>query len=44
LSSTFKILAISTFNTDYLFVRQGILARAVRALRRAGHLVSRSVE
>jgi len=38
------ILAISTFDTDYLFVRQVHLARAVRALRRAGHLVSGLVE
>ena len=38
------ILAISTFDTDYLFVRQTHLARAVRALRRAGHVVSGRVE
>ena len=38
------ILAISTFDTDYLFVRQAHLARAVRALRRAGHVVSGRVE
>lgn len=38
------ILAISTFDTDYLFVRQAHLARAVRALRAAGHVVSGSVE
>ncbi len=38
------ILAISTFDTDYLFVRQAHLARAVRALRHAGHVVSGSVE
>ena len=38
------ILAISTFDTDYLFVRQVHLASAVRALRRAGHVVSGRVE
>ena len=38
------IHAISTFDTDYLFVRQVHLARAVRALRRAGHFVSGRVE
>jgi hypothetical protein len=38
------ILVISTFDTDYLFVRQVHLARAVRALRRAGHAVSATVE
>lgn len=38
------ILAISTFDTDYLFVRQVHLARAVRALRRVGQVVSGSVE
>lgn len=38
------ILAISTFDTDYLFVKQVHLARAIRALRSAGHVVSGSVE
>lgn len=38
------ILAISTFDTDYLFVRQAHLARAVRVLRGAGHVVSGAVE
>ena len=38
------ILAISTFDTDYFFVRQGDLARAVRALTSAGHAVAGSVE
>ena len=38
------ILAISTFDTDYLFVREAHLARAVRALRSAGHVVSGTVE
>jgi uncharacterized protein len=34
------ILAISTFDTDYLFVRQERLAAALRALERAGHAVA----
>lgn len=34
------ILAISTFDTDLLFVREPHLASAVRALARAGHRVS----
>ena len=38
------ILAISTFDTDYLFVRQVHVARAIRTLRRAGHVVSGGVE
>lgn len=33
------ILAISTFDTDYLLVREGRLPAAVRALERAGHRV-----
>ncbi|HEV8232268.1 MAG TPA: ACT domain-containing protein [Thermoanaerobaculia bacterium] len=33
------ILAISTFDTDYLFVRQVRLREVVRALVRAGHAV-----
>jgi len=33
------ILAISTFDTDYLLVREERLASAVRALERAGHAV-----
>ena len=33
------ILAISTFDTDYLLVRQERLGAAVRALERAGHAV-----
>jgi hypothetical protein len=31
------ILAISTFDTDYVFVREKRLTAAVRALERAGH-------
>ena len=34
------ILAVSTFDTDYVFVRRERLTDAVRALRRAGHRVS----
>ena len=33
------ILAISTFDTDYLLVREKHLSAAVRVLRRAGHRV-----
>ncbi len=33
------ILATSTFDTDYLFVKQENLAAAVRALESAGHVV-----
>lgn len=33
------ILAIATFDTDYLFVRADRLAAALRALGRAGHAV-----
>ncbi len=35
------ILTISTFDTDYLFVRQERLAGAVAALERAGHRIVR---
>jgi hypothetical protein len=38
------ILALSTFDTDYLLVRELHLAAALRALRRAGHVVSGAVE
>jgi hypothetical protein len=34
------IFAISTFDTDYLLVEQAALARAIAALRGAGHLVA----
>ena len=37
------ILAISTFDTDLLFVREPQLAAAIRALRRAGHRIARTV-
>ena len=35
-----SIFAISTYDTDYLLVREDDLARAVRALRDAGHSIS----
>jgi hypothetical protein len=34
-----SLLAISTHDTDYLFVRSAELAHAVRALRHGGHTV-----
>lgn len=34
-----SILAISTFDTDYVLVKQGELGRALAALRAAGHTV-----
>lgn len=37
--SRVPLLAISTFDTDYLLVREKHLSAAVRALRRAGHRV-----
>jgi hypothetical protein len=33
------VMAIATFDTDYLLVKEGDLASAVEALRRAGHQV-----
>lgn len=35
------ILAVSTFETDFLFVREADLAGAIRALKKAGHAVAR---
>jgi hypothetical protein len=35
-----SIFAVSTYDTDYLLVRDGELDRAVRALREAGHNIS----
>jgi hypothetical protein len=35
-----SLLAVSTYSTDYLLVREGDLARALEALLRAGHQVS----
>lgn len=37
--SQVSLLSVSTHDTDYLFVRSPDLARAVRALRHAGHAV-----
>ena len=34
-----SVFAISTFDTDYLLVKENDLARALAALRRAGHVV-----
>jgi hypothetical protein len=33
------VFAFSTFDTDYLFVKEGDMPRAVASLRSAGHLV-----
>jgi hypothetical protein len=35
-----SIFAVSTFDTDYLFVREGDLDRAIAALRNSGHTVA----
>jgi len=37
-----SVFAISTYDTDYLFVKEGDLDRGVAALQKAGHDVSRS--
>ncbi len=34
-----SLFAISTFNTDYILVKQDDLARAIQSLTEAGHLV-----
>jgi hypothetical protein len=34
-----SVFAISTFDTDYLLVREGDLARAIQALQTAGHTI-----
>jgi hypothetical protein len=34
-----SVLAVSTYDTDYLFVREDALTDALRALRQAGHRV-----
>ena len=39
-SARIPILAIGTYDTDYVLVRRGDLTRAVEALRRAGHEVT----
>jgi hypothetical protein len=38
------VLVISTYDTDYVFVKEGDLDRAVAALRNAGHDVRRSID
>jgi len=38
-----SIFAISTFDTDFLFVKQASLAKALRALKRAGMCVSHAL-
>jgi hypothetical protein len=38
-SANVSLLAMSTHDTDYLFVRSGDLTHAVRSLRHAGHTV-----
>ena len=35
-----SMFAVSTFDTDYLFVREGDLDRAIAALRNSGHTVA----
>lgn len=39
-----SLLAVSTHDTDYVFVQSPDLARAVRALRHAGHTVHTPAE
>jgi hypothetical protein len=39
-AASVSVLAISTYDTDYLFVRGEDLQRAVRALRESGHTVA----
>jgi hypothetical protein len=34
-----SVLPVGTYDTDYLFVREEALARAVAALEAAGHVV-----
>ena len=34
-----SIFAVSTYDTDYVLVRNGDIDRAVRALREAGHII-----
>lgn len=40
--SRISILAVSTFDTDYVFVKQAQLEDAIRTLRNANHTVERS--
>lgn len=37
-----SIFAVSTYDTDYVLVRQGELERALAVLRAAGHVVEKS--
>lgn len=37
--SGISVFAISTFNTDYLLVKEDVLGRAVEVLLRHGHIV-----
>jgi hypothetical protein len=39
-TANISLFVCSTFDTDYLFVRQGDLEAAVASLRDAGHTVS----
>jgi uncharacterized protein len=39
-AASVSIFAVSTFDTDYLFVREADLDRAVAALRNSGHTVA----
>ncbi|OAI50723.1 hypothetical protein AYO44_05490 [Planctomycetaceae bacterium SCGC AG-212-F19] len=34
-----SVFAISTFDTDYLMVKQADLEKATKALRQAGHMI-----
>ena len=43
-SAEISIFAISTFDTDYILVRQDKLERAVKTLRAAGHAVCETVD
>ncbi len=38
-----SLFALSTFDTDYLLVKEDVLTQAIRALRRAGHLIEEAV-
>ena len=36
-----SVFAVSTFDTDYLLVKESQLAKALNVLRRAGHLITK---
>ena len=38
-ASAISVFAVSTFDTDYIFVKEEILPDAIDALREAGHVV-----